>query len=304
MKRLQQHRPLLHCALLTMALSLSTASHGHQNHDNTNSQYQQQAITDNLTMLSKKGGNILLSQGQDGLLIIDNGYADLAADLQSALGELGHGQSLKYIINTHWHFDHTGGNDTLGKNTTIIAHDNVRKRLAQKSAIPLFNYQADAHPQHALPSLTYPQAMRVHFNGDELQLEHFANSHTDGDTVIFFKLANVVHMGDLMFYPSFPFIDIHNGGNAVNYAKNIEIIYQRIDDKTIVIPGHGTVTNKAGMAKFKTMLNSCIAEVKAMKAKDMNLADMQKQGLNKQWQDWGKGFIDEATWISFIFHSL
>ena len=255
-------------------------------------------------MLSKKGGNILLSQGDDGLLIIDNGYADLAGDLKAALGELGHDKTLKYIINTHWHFDHTGGNDTLGKNATIIAHDNVRKRLAQKSAIPLFNYQADAHPQHALPSLTYPQAMRVHFHNDELQLEHFANSHTDGDTVVFFSKANVVHMGDLMFYPNFPFVDIHNGGNAVNYAKNIGLIYERINDQTIVIPGHGPVTNRAGLAKFKAMLNSTIAEVKAMKANGMNLEAMQKQGLNKQWQDWGKGFINEATWISFIEASL
>jgi len=291
---------------LSFALSIivSSTSLAHQTHQAGDTQYQQSKISDSLIMLSKKGGNIIVSHGEDGILIIDNGYADLASDLKTALSNIDHDSSLKYIINTHWHFDHTGANDELGKKTTIIAHDNVRKRLASDSAIPLFKYQAEAHPKHALPTLTYPKAMRVHFNNDELQLEHFANSHTDGDTVIFFKKANVVHMGDLMFNPSFPFIDIHNGGNAVNYAKSIKKVNARINDKTVVIPGHGPITDKQGLTNFEIMLESTIKEVRAMKDNGISLTSAQTQGLDKKWQDWGKGFINEKTWISFIYQSL
>jgi len=285
-------------------LAITTISFAHQTHPVGEIQYLQIQITNSLSMLSSKGGNIIVSHGEDGLLIVDNGYADLAADLKTSLSNIDHDQTLKYIINTHWHFDHTGANDELGKTTTIVAHDNVRKHLASKSAIPLFDYKAEAHPKHALPTLTYPQAMRVHFNGEELQLEHFANSHTDGDTVVFFKNANLVHMGDLMFYPSFPFVDIHNGGNAINYANSIKRINERINEEAIVIPGHGSITDKQGLSKFQNMLESTIAEVKAMKEKGLNLTAAQEQGLDEKWQDWGKGFIDEKNWISFIYQSL
>ncbi|MGK0440567.1 MAG: glyoxylase-like metal-dependent hydrolase (beta-lactamase superfamily II) [Pseudohongiellaceae bacterium] len=294
----------LNTLLFSLTIATANVAIAHQSDPADKTQYQQSKITESLSMLSKKGGNIIVSQGEDGVLIIDNGYADLAEDLKTALINIDHHNTVKYIINTHWHFDHTGANNVLGKNSIIIAHDNVRKRLAEKSAIPLFKYKAEAHPKHALPSLTYPQAMRVHFNGDELQLEHFANSHTDGDTVVFFKNANLVHMGDLMFYPHFPFVDIHNGGNAVNYAANIKRINARIDDKTIVIPGHGSITDKQGLSKFQHMLESTIAEVKTMKDKGLSLTAAQEQGLNAQWQDWGKGFINEANWISFIYQSL
>ena len=290
--------------LFGVALAVSNTVLAHQTHPAKETQYQQTKITDSLSMLHKKGGNIIVSQGEDGVLIIDNGYADLADDLKTALENIDHHNGLKYVINTHWHFDHTGGNDVLGKISTIVAHDNVRKRLAADSAIPVFEYQGKAHPKHALPTLTYPQAMRIHFNNDELQLEHYANSHTDGDTVVFFKNANLVHMGDLMFYPNFPFVDIHNGGNVVNYANSIKHINERIDHNTIVIPGHGPITDKKGLSIFQNMLESTIAEVKVMKDKGLSLEAVQEKGLDKKWQDWGKGFIDEKSWISFIYQSL
>ena len=293
--------PITCILLCLLATKLAFA---HQSHPAGDSQYQLTNITPSLSMLSKKGGNIIVSQGDDGLLIIDNGYADLASDLQTALQHIEQPTALKYIINTHWHFDHTGANELLGQSATIVAHDNVRKRLSTASEIPLFNYKGKAHPKHALPSLTYPQAMRIHFNNDELQLQHYANSHTDGDTVVFFKHANLIHMGDLMFYPNFPFVDIHNGGNAINYANNIKQINNSIDDQTVVIPGHGPITDKKGLSKFQHMLETTVEEVKAMKDKGLDLNAAQKQGLSKQWESWGKGFIDENNWISFIYQSL
>jgi len=275
-----------------------------QEHTKDNTQYQKIKISNSLSMLSNKGGNVLISEGEDGILLIDNGYSELAEDLKIILAGYQSVKPLQYIINTHWHFDHTGGNETLGKGANIIAHDRVRQRLQAKRAIPLFNYEAKALPKYALPTLTYSQTMKVHFNEDELQLVHFANSHTDGDTVVFFKEANVVHMGDIMFNADFPFIDIHNGGNVFNYVKSVKRIYQRIDDETVVIPGHGAMTNKAGVQVFLTMLEATLMEVEIMKAKGMDLIEIKEQGLDKKWQAWGKGFIDEENWISFIYQGL
>lgn len=277
---------------LVLCLLAFNNSFAHKTHATKVLHYQQTQISNSLFLFSSKGGNIIVSEGKDGLLLIDNGYSDIANHLQTALGQLDAQSAVKYIINTHWHFDHTGGNRLLGDAATIIAHDTVRSRLASESEIPFFSYQSEGHPAHALPTLTYPDAMKVHFNGDELQLEHFPNSHTDGDTAIFFKKANLVHMGDLMFYPSFPFIDLHNGGHAINYLKSIN---NRINNETIIIPGHGPMTNKKGLNEFQAMLEQTISEVRVLKNKGMNLRSVQRAGLHKKWQKWGTGFINEAV---------
>ncbi len=295
---------LSHSLLLAVLLLVFNACWAHKNHMAQSPVYLKTQISESLSMLSSKGGNIIVSEGKDGLLIIDNGYSDLADNLASTLNQTSHKAQLKYIINTHWHFDHTGANEKLGKNATIIAHDTVRERLKNPAKIPFFKYESGAHPEHALPTLTYPDAMKVHFNNDELQLEHFPNSHTDGDTVIFFKKANLVHMGDLLFFPHFPFIDVHNGGNAISFLNSIKKINARINEKTVVIPGHGAITNKQGLSEFQTMLEQTILEVKTMKDKGLLLEKIQTIGLDKKWQAWGAGFINEASWISFIFQGL
>jgi len=290
--------------LLTLFLigciPLSIAEHHAQ------STFKVQNISDNLLLLQGRGGNIALSRGQDGILIIDNDYADLGKELKQQIENLAAGSSLKFILNTHWHGDHTGNNESLNqqKNVNIVAHDNVRKRLSTRQEMPAFNRVVEAHPPAALPTITFPDSMTLHFNSETLTLQHYANGHTDGDAVIFFEKNNAVHMGDHMFYPMFPFVDIASGGNAISYAKNVGEVLAKIDNNTIVIPGHGPLTNKQGLMDFHNMLLATIAEVKAMKTAGLSMEAVQSKGLSAQWKKWNVGFIKEPVWISFIYNSL
>lgn len=283
------------------AISLSAAVSA-DNHEGP--EFKASSITPSLTLLQGKGGNIVLSKGSDGLLIIDDDYADMADKLKAQIEAHGGMSSLKYILNTHWHGDHSGGNAALGKGVDIVAHDNVRARLNSKQEIAFFKMVSDPQPKHALPNLTYPQSMTLHFNDDAITLTHYANGHTDGDSVVRFQKANVIHMGDHMFYPMFPFVDLGSGGNAVNYSKNVMAILETIDDQTVVTPGHGPLTDKKGLASFSAMLNGTIAEVKAMNDQGLSLEQAQAKGLSDQWDSWGGGFIKEPIWISFIYESL
>jgi glyoxylase-like metal-dependent hydrolase (beta-lactamase superfamily II) len=250
------------------------------------------------------GGNLALLSGTDGLLLVDDDYKKLSDALKTEINKRGGLDKLTYIINTHWHADHTQGNLALGKHAAIVAHDNVRVRLLNKGEIKLFNLKTEAYPKIALPSLTYDKEMSLHFNNEEVRLVHFANGHTDGDSVVFFKYANVVHMGDHYFNGIFPFVDTGSGGNVVGYTKNIKAILTMIDDNTKVIPGHGPLSNKQELQNFHDMLVGTTAEVSVMKNKGLALEDIQKVGLSAQWQPWTKGFLTPELWISIIFASL
>ena len=261
-------------------------------------------VKDNILMLSNKGGNIAISKGSDGLLIIDNGYSDQSEELAATLKKIGGASELQYIINTHWHGDHSGANELLGSIATIVAHDNVRSRLSASQSVPSFGMESAPYAKQGLPSLTYPDSINIHFNDDTLTLKHYPNGHTDSDTVVFFKQANIVHMGDHLFYPMFPFVDVGNQGNAVNYAANVKAVLSQIDDQTIVIPGHGTITDKAGLSDFLSMLEGTIAEVKTLKDAGKTLEQIQQAGLSNRWQQWQGGFIKEPKWIETIYSSL
>jgi cyclase len=261
-------------------------------------------INTNTFLLQGTGGNILVNRGPDGLLIIDNDYAKASEELKLAIKKLGGLSNLKYILNTHWHGDHTGGNDALGNYAAIVAHENVKTRLSSRQEIPLFNMVSEPYPEHALPSLTYPEDMTLSFNGDSLLLQHYPNGHTDGDTVVYFNDANLIHMGDHMFYPMFPFIDINSGGNALSYANNVAAILKKSNERSVIIPGHGPITDQEGLTNYSDMLGATIAEVKAMKEQGLDLQQAQQKGLDEKWQEWNGGFIKEATWIEFIYQSF
>jgi glyoxylase-like metal-dependent hydrolase (beta-lactamase superfamily II) len=168
----------------------------------------------------------------------------------------------------------------------------------------MFNMVSEAYPEHALPSVTYEKRMSLHINGEHIELVHFANGHTDGDSIVFLKKANIVHMGDHFFSGFFPFVDLEHGGDVEQLAKNVKAVIDVIDDDTVVIPGHGPLSSKADLVAFHGMIEGTVAEVKAMLAEDMWLEEMQDHGLSEKWQPWAGGFLTAGQWIELIYKSL
>lgn len=261
-------------------------------------------VTDHIWMLQGKGGNIALLTGDQGSLMVDADYKEMSAALKEEVGKHGGLDALTYLINTHWHGDHTQGNMALGEHALIVAHDNVRARLLTSQEVALFKVVSQPYPKVALPAITYSEVITLHINDEQVKLVHYANGHTDGDSVVFFKKANVVHMGDHLFAGFFPFVDVQNGGNVLRMAENVKAILPLIDEKTILIPGHGPLSKKSDLEDFYAMLIGTVAEVSKMKAAGMDLEEMQFEGLSEQWQKWGDGFLSEDVWIGIIDASL
>lgn len=244
-------------------------------------------------MLEGSGGNIGVSAGPDGLLIIDDQFAPLAEKIDEALGKLATSKP-KYLLNTHWHGDHTGGNAHFGKNALIIAHSNVRKRLADKSDTP----------PAALPVITYSHSASVHFNGEEIRILHFGPGHTDGDSIIHFTKSNVIHMGDQFFNGRFPFIDLGSGGDVDGYLQTIEAVLQWIPADAKVIPGHGSLASVADLRTFRDMLVETTSLIRTAKASGATLEEVKSKGLPDKWKEWGSGFINTSRWIEITYNSI
>jgi len=279
-------------------------AHADKHHDKSPT-FKSTQLTDNIFMLQGKGGNLGLIKGKDGLLLIDADYKVMSDALKTELAKHGGVEKLSYLINTHWHGDHTQGNHALGHHAKIISHDNVRKRLSRREEIKLFKMISEPYPEHALPSVTYDSRLSLHINNEELNVVHFPGGHTDGDSVVFFKHANIVHMGDHFFSGFFPFVDVDHGGNVLVMAKNIKTILGMIDNKTKIIPGHGPLSNKADLQAFHNMLIETSAEVKAMKDNGMSLKEMHAKGLSKKWDSWAaKSFFPTKVWIDIVHSSL
>jgi cyclase len=252
-------------------------------------------------MLEGRGGNIGVSVGDDGILIIDDQFAPLADKIRAALAEI-HPGELKFVLNTHWHGDHTGGNASFGREAPIVAHTNVRKRLSSEQTI--FGRVVPASPKSAWPVITYDDSVSVHFNGEEIRLVHFPHCHTDGDTVVIFTESGVVHMGDLMFAGMFPFVDIGSGGDVENLARAVASLIERLDGDVKIIPGHGPLSTLDDLKTYHSMLTDMVAHVRRQLREGKSLDDIKAGGVPKKWESWGDGFIDGEKFIQIIHDSL
>ena len=247
------------------------------------------------------GGNIGVSIGKDGILIVDDQFAEMAPKIEAALSSLDPG-NLKFVLNTHWHGDHTGGNTVFSNKATIIAHENVRKRLMTKQTNAFG--ESPARPENAWPVITFDQSITIHFNGEAIKILHFPRGHTDGDSVIFFTNSNVVHMGDHFFAGMFPFVDLDSGGNVLKFTENIGNILETVPDDVKIIPGHGPLSNKEDLKNYHAMLKDSIAFVQDNIKAGMDLNNILKQGLPEKIKQWEKGFIKEDKWIELIYKSI
>ena len=253
-------------------------------------------------MLTGAGGNIGVSAGEDGILIVDDQFAPLADKIRAALAGISPGD-LEFVVNTHFHFDHTGGNAIFGKEgALIVAHTNVRKRLAEGAGVR--GRPAEPAPKEALPVVTYDDGVSIHFNGEEIMIGHLTGGHTDGDSYIYFTDSNVVHLGDQFFAGRFPFVDLGNGGNAVGLRDSIGEVLEHLPADAKVIPGHGPLSSVDDLKTYHRMLTECVAAVKAGKDAGKSVEDIQAAGLPDEWEGWGSGFINESVFITSIFESL
>lgn len=259
-------------------------------------------VNGNVYILQGRGGNVGALVGQEGILIVDDDYKQISEKLSAALKELGSAFP-KYILNTHWHGDHTQGNEFFGKQSIIVAHENVRKRMMVPFTSTVFKETIPASPVVAWPVITYTQSMSIYINGEEVRAVHFPGGHTDGDTVVFFKGSNVVHLGDDFFVGRFPFVDLESNGSVQGLINNIASLIGQIPADAKLIPGHGPVSTINDLKAYHAMLIETTDIIqKAMKA-GRSLDEIKKAGLPEKFKDAGSGFIKTESWIEMVYHS-
>lgn len=266
-----------------------------------------QPVAGTVHLLQGAGGNMAACVGPDGVLLVDDQFAPLAEKIRAKLKELNPG-ALRYIINTHWHGDHTGGNEKLGTEGAIIAHDNVRKRLSSEQTIAAFKQTVPASPGGALPVITFAESLSVHFNGEEIRVIHFPRGHTDGDSFVWFTKSGVIHLGDEFFMgdksPRFPFVDASSGGDVQQLANNIATVIKLLPPDIKIIPGHGPLASLGDLKAYHAMLVDGIEQVRRRLAAGKTLAEIQAEGLPEKWRDAGTGFIKAENWLEEIHYSL
>jgi glyoxylase-like metal-dependent hydrolase (beta-lactamase superfamily II) len=289
-------------ALLALALFVAIPVYAQQP-DWSKVEIKSTKVAGNVYMLEGAGGNIGVSVGADGILIVDDQFAPLADKIRASLKTLGQGK-LRFILNTHWHGDHTGSNAAFGPEATIVAHDNVRKRLSTEQRLEFFKQTTPASPKEALPVITFDQSLTVHFNGEEIRAIHFPHGHTDGDSVIFFTTSNVVHLGDDFFAGRFPFVDLDSGGSVEGLTKNVGELITKIPADAKLIPGHGPISTLDDLKAYHRMLIATSTIVRDKIAAKKTLEQIKSEGLPAEWNSWGSGFIKTDQWLELIYRSL
>lgn len=256
-----------------------------------------------IAVLFGAGGNIGVSYGSDGTVLIDDQFAPLTPKIQAAVAGLG-ATPVKFLINTHWHGDHSGGNENFGKaGAMIMAHDNVRVRMASPQARG--GRTTPASPAIALPVLTYHDGIKLHLNGDEVRTIHMHDAHTDGDSVVMWKNANVVHMGDLYFNKvTLPFIDLNSGGNVKGVLAAAEKVIAMTNAQTKIIPGHGPMATRADLIAYRDMIKTVMGSVQVgIKAKK-SLAEIQAMKPAAKWDTNPEAFIKGDAFVEAVYKSL
>jgi glyoxylase-like metal-dependent hydrolase (beta-lactamase superfamily II) len=268
-------------------------------------QIKSEKVGEGLYMLVGRGGNIAVSVGDDSTFMVDDQYAPLTEKINAAVAELSD-TPVQFVINTHWHGDHVGGNEKLGEaGAVIVAHENVRKRLSTEQFMELFKRTVPPLPQKALPVITFSRDVKFHLNGEEIAIFHVERAHTDGDAVVHFKRANVVHMGDVFFNGMYPFIDLSAGGSINGIIAALDQVLPLTDDNSKIIPGHGPLTDRAGMIAYRKMLagirERIAPQVDAGKSLEEVVASKPTGAFDEKW---GQGFIKPDVFAELIYTSL
>ena len=298
------YRPLVFASAI--ALSLAGAAIAQQQPDWDAIEVTAQEIRPGVAVLFGNGGNIGVSYGEDGTLIVDDQFAPLVPKIQAAIAGLG-ASPVKHLVNTHWHFDHAGGNEPFGQaGAIIVAQTRVRDRLAAGGTVA--GNTTPPAPKPALPVITYDSGLTFHLNGDTIDVLHTGGGHTDGDSVVYWRKANVLHTGDMMMKGAgFPFVDISSGGNVRHLLVSLDQMIAMTNADTVVIPGHGPLATRADLIAWRGMIATAVERVQALKTAGRTLDQVKAAkplaGLSNNPQGFiGDDAFVESIWGSFEAH--
>ncbi len=296
------YRLLGHLCCITAAIVSAPIVYGE---DFESVQISTQRVSDHIYMLQGKGGNIGVSAGEDGVFLIDDQFAPLTEKIRASISKISNNK-IRFVINTHWHFDHVGGNEHMGEGGTIIvAHENVRRRMNSEQMIAFFNKTVPAAPKMALPVITFTQDIKFHLNGDEANIFHVQNAHTDGDAIVFFEKENVVHTGDIYFAGFYPFIDVSSDGSVNGVIEAAKQILSIINDETKIIPGHGPLSNKVEFSIYVDMLEAMRDRVGSYISDGKTLEEIQELAPSKDFDAvWANGFLTADQFVEILFEDL
>jgi len=247
------------------------------------------------------GGNIGVLATPSGPIVIDAMMVSSAEQIKNALRAIG-GDNIRYLVNTHWHNDHTDGNKALGPGTIIVAHENVRTLLEKPSGT--IGQKPATMPENALPQINFSDRLTLYAGDAELRLVHYPNSHTNGDIVVYIDKYKVVHMGDMFFVGTFPFLDVDNGGDVENWVRNLDTVLAGLPDDAKIIPGHGPLSTPADLKAFRDMLADAVSVVKERIKAGKNLDEIKAEGLSERFAPWTKGFFQPPQWLELVYRSV
>ena len=292
-------RTLAVCAAALFAAAASAQQ------DFSKVEIQAEKLADTVYMMTGAGGNLGVSVGEDAVFVIDDQFAPLTPKIQAAIAKLS-SKPVKFVLNTHWHFDHTGGNENLGKaGAVIVAHENVRKRLSVEGFIEFLGMKTKPEPKVALPVVTFTRELTFHLNGDELVVTHVPRAHTDGDSIVRFGKSNVVHMGDTFFNKLYPFIDTSSGGSVAGVLAAGDRVLKMVDDNTKIIPGHGPLGSKADLKAYRDMLAAISANIRGQIKTGKTLEQVIASKPTAKYDEvWGKGFLAPEKFVEMIYKNL
>jgi cyclase len=293
-------RPTL---LALLALAGSATLLAAQNPDSVT--FRRQRLGEGLYLLQGSGGNIALSAGKDGVFLIDDDEQPLTAKLRTAVAGVSTGP-IRFVINTHWHGDHTGGNAALGSDgTLIVAQENVRQRMSREQVNKTFNMTVPPAPAVALPVITFGETMTLYLNGDTVDIIHAKAAHTDGDAIIHFRKANVIHAGDTFFNGLYPYIDVSTGGSLDGMIDATDKVLSMADDQTRIIPGHGPLATRTQLKAYRDMLAAVRLRFARARGQGMTAEQVINANLLADYDStWGKGWLTPAQFAAITYSAV
>ena len=292
-------------ALLTLSITSVGSVSLAQDQDFSQVEIQTIPVSGNIYMLTGEGGNIGVAVGDDGVLLIDDQFAPLTSKIEDAVSQLSD-RPIKFLLNTHWHFDHVGGNENLANSgVVIVAHDEVYTRMSTDQFIEAFQRSIPASPPAALPKITFNDTATFHLNGQTIQAFHVETAHTDGDSVIHFPEADVIHTGDIYFNGIYPFIDTSSGGSISGMIQGTERILALAGTNTKIIPGHGALSNRAELEVYRQMLIDVKLRAENAIAQGLTLEEFIASNPTADYDPtWGQGFLKPAEFLTIVYESL